>query len=36
MRERADILQGKLEILRPAEGGSLVVLDIPLAQAAVV
>jgi signal transduction histidine kinase len=35
MRERADILQGKLEILRPAEGGALVVLDIPLAQAAI-
>jgi signal transduction histidine kinase len=35
MRERADILQGTLEILRPTDGGALVVLDIPLAQAVV-
>jgi signal transduction histidine kinase len=35
MRERADILQGTLEILRPPDGGALVVLDIPLAQAVV-
>ena len=34
MRERADILQGTLEILRPPEGGTLVVLDVPLTQAA--
>ncbi len=34
MRERAEILQGTLEILRPAEGGSMVVLDIPLTQVA--
>jgi signal transduction histidine kinase len=36
MRERADILQGKLEIFRPPDGGALVVLDIPLAQVAAV
>jgi signal transduction histidine kinase len=36
MRERADILQGTLEILRPPEGGSLIVLDMPLTQAAMV
>lgn len=36
MRERADILQGKLEILRPPGGGALIVLDIPLAQVALV
>jgi nitrate/nitrite-specific signal transduction histidine kinase len=29
MRERADILQGSLEIHRPPDGGALVVLDIP-------
>jgi signal transduction histidine kinase len=33
MRERADILQGTLEISRPAAGGTLVVLDMPLAPA---
>ena len=36
MRERADILQGKLDLLRPPEGGTLVILDMPLAQAAAV
>jgi signal transduction histidine kinase len=35
MRERADILQGTLKILRPPDGGALVILDIPLAQAVV-
>lgn len=30
MRERAEILQGRLDFLRPAEGGTLVVLDVPL------
>jgi signal transduction histidine kinase len=34
MRERAEILRGTLEILRPAEGGAMVVLDIPLTQVA--
>src|SRR5262249_50294078 len=33
MRERADILQGTLDILRPEQGGTLIVLDIPLTQA---
>ena len=32
MRERADILQGKLELVRPTEGGTRVTLDVPLAQ----
>jgi signal transduction histidine kinase len=36
MRERADILQGKLELVRPAEGGTRVILDVPLAQVAAV
>ncbi|HTM47948.1 MAG TPA: ATP-binding protein [Bryobacteraceae bacterium] len=36
MRERAEILQGKLEWLRPPQGGTLVILEIPAAQAAVV
>jgi len=36
MRERADILQGKLELQRPVEGGTLVILEMPLAQAATV
>ena len=35
MRERADILQGKLELLRPPAGGTLVILDMPLAQVTV-
>ena len=34
MRERADILQGKLDLIRPPEGGTLVILEAPLAQAA--
>ena len=29
MRERAEILHGKLEILRPPEGGTLVILEAP-------
>jgi len=36
MRERADILQGTLDILRPEQGGTLIVLDIPLTQAVLV
>src|SRR6266567_7547487 len=32
MRERADILQGTLELLRPPGGGTLVILEAPLAQ----
>src|SRR5713101_5259019 len=32
MRERADILQGKIELQRPVEGGTLVILEMPLAQ----
>jgi nitrate/nitrite-specific signal transduction histidine kinase len=36
MRERADILQGKLEWLRPPQGGTLVILEMPLTQAATV
>jgi signal transduction histidine kinase len=36
MRERAEILQGKLELLRPPEGGTLVILEMPLAQETVV
>jgi signal transduction histidine kinase len=36
MRERADILQGKLELLRPPEGGTLVILEMPLTQAAAI
>jgi signal transduction histidine kinase len=34
MRERADILQGKIELQRPVEGGTLVILEMPLAQVA--
>jgi signal transduction histidine kinase len=30
MRERAELLQGKFEVLRPGEGGTLVRLDVPL------
>jgi len=30
MRERAELLQGTFEVLRPAEGGTLVRLDVPL------
>jgi signal transduction histidine kinase len=33
MRERAELLRGKIEFLRPAEGGTLVRLDVPLAPA---
>jgi signal transduction histidine kinase len=36
MRERADILQGKLEWKRPPQGGTLVILEIPLTQGATV
>jgi len=36
MRERADILQGKLELIRPPEGGTLVILEMPLTQPATV
>ncbi len=32
MRERADILQGKLHLVQPPEGGTLVILEMPLAQ----
>jgi len=31
MRERAELLQGTFEVLRPGEGGTLVRLDVPLA-----
>jgi signal transduction histidine kinase len=34
MRERAELLRGKIEFLRPPEGGTLVRLDVPLAPAA--
>lgn len=34
MRERADILQGRIELQRPLEGGTLVILEMPLAQVA--
>ncbi len=30
MRERAELLRGKIEFLHPAEGGTLVRLDVPL------
>ena len=33
MRERAELLRGKIEFLRPVEGGTLVRLDVPLAPA---
>ena len=33
MRERAELLRGKIEFLRPAEGGTLVRLDVPLTPA---
>jgi signal transduction histidine kinase len=33
MRERAELLRGKIEFLRPPEGGTLVRLDVPLAPA---
>jgi signal transduction histidine kinase len=30
MRERAELLEGTFEVLRPGEGGALVRLDVPL------
>jgi len=33
MRERAELLQGSFEVLRPDEGGTLVRLDVPLTDA---
>ena len=30
MRERAELLRGKIEFSRPAEGGTLIRLDVPL------
>src|SRR6266404_1445314 len=36
VRERTDILQGTLELLRPPAGGTLVILEVPLAQGAAV
>ena len=30
MRERAELLEGTFEVLRPGEGGTLVRLDVPL------
>jgi signal transduction histidine kinase len=33
MRERAELLRGKIEFLRPPEGGTLVRLDVPLSPA---
>jgi signal transduction histidine kinase len=36
MRERADILQGSLEWRRPPQGGTLVILEVPLTQATTV
>ena len=33
MRERAELLQGSFEVLRPGEGGTLVRLDVPLTDA---
>jgi len=34
MRERAELLRGKIEFLRPAAGGTIVRLDVPLSPAA--
>jgi signal transduction histidine kinase len=34
MRERAELVHGKLEVSRPPRGGTLVTLDVPLAEAA--
>jgi signal transduction histidine kinase len=34
MRERAALVHGRIEFLRPAEGGTLVRLDVPLPQTA--
>ena len=33
MRERAELLRGKIEFLRPAEGGTLIRLNVPLTPA---
>ena len=33
MRERAELLQGSFELLRPSDGGTLVRLDVPLTDA---
>jgi signal transduction histidine kinase len=33
MRERAELLRGKIEFLRPDEGGTLMRLDVPLTSA---
>ncbi|MCU1276178.1 MAG: integral rane sensor signal transduction histidine kinase [Bryobacterales bacterium] len=33
MRERAELLRGKIEFIRPTEGGTLVRLDVPLTPA---
>jgi signal transduction histidine kinase len=33
MRERAELLRGKIEFLRPSEGGTLVRLEVPLTAA---
>ena len=30
MRERAELLEGSFEVLRPSDGGTLVRLDVPL------
>jgi signal transduction histidine kinase len=35
MRERAALLRGKIEFIRPNEGGTLVRLDVPLTPAEV-
>jgi len=32
MRERAELLQGSFEVVRPSEGGTLVRLEVPLAE----
>jgi signal transduction histidine kinase len=34
MRERAELLHGRVEFLRPGERGTLVRLDVPLAEGA--
>jgi signal transduction histidine kinase len=33
MRERAELLHGKIEFLKPAEGGTLVRLQVPIKKA---
>ena len=35
MRERAALLHGSIEFSRPSEGGTLVRLDVPLAEVSV-